>query len=97
MALGGEVWDVAVVCKNPFAVLKRMAIEDCLGALSSFADVGKNGLGRHHSAESVEDVVVERCRRRAGDMRRAIDVVSHAPAVRMGLTLGAEGVVRGHE
>src|SRR5688572_24798864 len=80
--------------KHPASKLERMAVEQTLVALGGLAHVRQHRFARDEAAQSMKQLVPQRVRRALGDVWRAVDVVSHAPAVRVGVALGTECVLR---
>ena len=88
-----EAGDIAVVCKYPAAVLKRMAVEYVERALRRFANMGKHGLARHHATDAMEQCVAKRMRRAFGYVRSTVDKIRNAPTVWMSVALPCQCIV----
>ena len=79
----GKVGHVAVVREHPAPVLEGVAVEHANGALRGLAHVGEHGLTRDHAADRLKHAIAQGRDGAAREVRRALDVVRDAPAVRM--------------
>jgi hypothetical protein len=93
----GKVLNVAVVGHHPLAVLKRMAVQHRDITVGGPPDVRQHRLRGDNAADTMEEHVVERCRRASRDVRRAVDVESHTPAIPVVVALRPKRIVGVHQ